>query len=72
MNRVLPALATAVLATAVLAGCGKKEADSGMMSSGAPSAGPMSSTSPTAPASAVQPVPGAMPSGAGSASAPTP
>lgn len=69
MNRVLAVLTPAALSLALLAGCGKKEADSSMMGDGPPSAGP---TSPAAPASAVSPVPGAMPSGAGSASTPTP
>jgi hypothetical protein len=67
MNRILPITASVALSLALLAGCGKKEADSSMMSDGPPSAG---ATSPAPPASAVSPVPNAMPSGAGSA--PTP
>jgi hypothetical protein len=70
MNRTLPIAASVALSLALLAGCGKKEADSSMMSDGPPSAGPTSPAAPATPASAVSPVPNAMPSGAGSAPAP--
>jgi uncharacterized lipoprotein len=70
MNRTLAVLTPAALTLALLAGCGKKEADSSMMRDGAPSAGQTSTAPPMTSASGVAPVPNAMPSGAGSASAP--
>jgi hypothetical protein len=67
MNRVLPAIATLALSLAVLAGCGKKEADSSMMSSGTPSAGAASAVTPPPSGDAMPSATGTGPAGGSTA-----